>query len=128
MTLEKLLEFWADWRRGRRCKSYFAASRLNLLMAGGVPTGRAYASALPYGIDPDSAGAAVDVEVCRLPPMQQKVIFAEFCSEGSQEWKAANIRIGRKRGISANAYKSNLSQAKRRLAAQPALLKLLKNA
>ena len=122
MTLDDLLEQWARWRSMRDDGVLgYAAVRLNVLMSGGIIAGSAN-SGLLYGIDADSAAAAIDEAVCRLPKRRRDVVFVEYCRVGEQKAKAAGLRPE----MAVKTYRNVLSMARQQLAADAAVKRVLK--
>lgn len=121
MTLDDLLQHWASWRVKREDGGLgYATTRLGILMGGGVVAGSGNSN-LPYGIDADSVGAAIDTAVCRLPKRRQEVVIQEYCRVGEQKAKAAGLKIALK------TYEEHLRLARRQLVLQPDMVRLLKN-
>lgn len=125
MNIESLLEFWANWRIKREDGGLgYKSGRMNMMMAGGnlLPRVAFSDSDLPYGIDTNSVGSAVDTEVCRLTPRQRTIVMLEYCRIGTQAAKAAGVG---KSGISQSTYANHLREAKIRLSMSPSLARLL---
>lgn len=117
MTLDDLLQNWADWSAGG--KSSYPTTRLNTLMGGGVVCGGFGASMLPYGMDVGGLASVVDRCICRLPRRRKEVIVLEYRKIGTQEAKARGI------GVTLSSYRDALKMARKQLKQQPEIIRLI---
>lgn len=122
MTIDNLIEFWADWSARRDDGGLgYGGSRFNRLMAGEtlMPAADA-ASQLPYGVDGDAAASLIDRLLCAMPEQMRRVVWAEYRSVGLQADKAAYL------GKSLDCYRKTLMRARFRMASHPEVVWLLK--
>lgn len=128
MTINGLLEYWADWCLGRFDSSGRCSSKLNALMASGVLlSGSSNAfSQIPYGIDGDAVAMTVDRYVSRLSPVPAAVVRVEFLTVGNQLEKAANVSQQCGAVVSHQNYRVTLHRIIKKLEANPEIAFLLR--
>ena len=119
MTINGLLEYWADWCLGRFDSSGRCSSKLNALMASGVslPGSSNAFSQIPYGIDGDAVAMTVDRYVSRR---------VEFLTVGNQLEKAANVSQQCGAVVSHQNYRVTLHRTIKKLEANPEIAFLLR--
>ena len=120
MTINGLLEYWADWCLGRFDSSGRCSSKLNALMASGVslPGSSTAFSQIPYGIDGDAVAMTVDRYVSRLSAVPAAVLRVEFLTAHvSQQCGAV---------VSHQNYRVTLHRTIKKLEANPEIAFLLR--
>lgn len=120
MTLEKLLEVWANWSLSTS-QGYSETNILYRMM--NIPKGNNQAkSLLPYGVDVDEVCSRLDRIINRLPARRRQVLCAEYLCNGTQEQKACRLTPPMAR----ETFTCHLNLAKKQLSTQPDVNCLLK--
>lgn len=111
MTVDDLLQMWADWSNSDNQSNCFVAKHpLAKLIDGAIGGAPIYCSFSPSGLPRDDRKAAqVEMAVAKLGRVQKKVVRAEYLQEGEQDEKAQRLCMNH------ITYRTNLHKAKKNL-------------
>ena len=95
---DALMREWANWtRQPLKAGVGYKPSSLNLLMAGGTPSGGGFhSSVLSYGTDCDAVFVLIDAAVRRLPVIPRAVIKRYYQQVGTADQMANDLGISKK--------------------------------
>lgn len=126
MTIEQLLDFWAEWSARKDDNGLgYGRSRLGVLMAGGVAAGSGNSS-LPYGIDENAVVLTVERHISKLRPPAKAIIKQEYFGRGCQKEKAAAVSALLGMVVSHDNYRQTLRRAVKKLEGNPEIAHLMK--